>query len=623
VISRLALEPLTLGRLSTKRAEFELNLHTAQLGWAALFGGIALTVSACTAAVDGKANGTPSAAGGAASSSGAGASNTQGGAGGVLALSAPGITPVRRLTHIEYNNTVADLLGDTTAPAAAFSPDVAQDGFTNNATALTVSPALTEQYLSAAEALSKAATADLVKVMGCDAAVMGEQVCAQQFIRDFGKRAWRRPLSAAESARLLAVFSQARSTLPLDVSVQLVLQVFLQSPQFIYLLEPADPALNAAPSTELPLDSWQIASRLSYFLLGSLPDAALFAEAEKGALSTPEQVAAQARRLLSLPRARDRISLFFTEWLQLRNVDRLQKDGTLFPNYSLALGPLLRQQVQLFTTSIILDKAGTTTDLLTAPYTFMSAELAPLYGVPAPSAAGFSRVDLDPTRRAGLLTHVGILASLAHANQTDPVHRGKFVRERLLCESVPPPPPNANITPPVVTADATTRQRFTQHRSNPSCAGCHALMDPIGLGFEHYDALGQWRDTDNGFPVDATGQINGSDVAGDFDGAVALAQKLAASQQVKDCFVQTWFRFAHGRSVTDLDAGNLAVLDQNFAAHAFQISELLVAMTETKSFRFQRVADPNPVAGGSAGSGGGSASAGSAGLGGNAGTGAP
>ena len=521
------------------------------------------------------------------------------------AVSAPGIAPVRRLTNIEYNNTIADLLGDMSAPASAFSADVAQDGFTNNAASLTVSPALTEQYMSAAETLSRTATKDLPHLMGCDpTASADQQACVAKFISDFGKRAWRRPLSEAESTRLMGVFTTARTTLPLDVSVQLVLQVLLESPQFIYLLEPNDPALATAPQTQVPLSSWEVASRLSYFLVGSMPDPILLAEAEKGALVTPEQVATQARRLLMTGRARDRIALFFAEWLQLRNVDRLQKDAVLFPNYSLALGPLLREQVQLFATSVILDHAGTEMDLLTAPYTFMSPELAPLYGVTPPSTPGFSQMNLDPTKRSGLLTHVGLMASLAHANQNDPVHRGKFIRERLLCESVPPPPQNVNITPPVVTADATTRQRFTQHQSVPTCASCHALMDPIGLGFEHYDALGQWRDTDNGFPVDATGQINGSDVAGPFDGAVALAQKLAASKQVKDCFVQTWFRFAHGRSITVADTGNLAVLSKDYADHAFEISELLVSMTQTKSFLYQLVPSNTAPSTGVGGAGG-------------------
>jgi hypothetical protein len=501
----------------------------------------------------------------------------------------PAFAPVRRLTHLEYDNTVADLLGDHSSPASKFTADVAQDGFTNNATALSVSPALAEQYLAAADALSKTATANLPGLLGCDA-VAAEQACVQKFIADFGKRAWRRPLTTEEQARLFAVFTGARADgNALDVSVQMVMQVLLQAPQFIYLLEPS----NVAAGSVVPLDSWQVATRLSYFLLGSLPDAALFAEAEKGALTTAEQVGAQARRLLQLPRARDRIGLFFEEWMQLRNVDRMQKDPTLFPNYTLELGPLLQQQVQLFATSVILDQGGTAADLLTAPYTYMAPQLAPLYGM-APGQAGvFTRVDLDPTKRAGLLTHAGILASLAKSNQTDPVHRGKFVRERLLCQTVPPPPVNANIKPPVVTPGSTTRQRFTQHRSDPSCAGCHTLMDPIGLGFEHYDALGQWRDTDQNLPIDATGDVTGSDVAGPFDGALELTHKLAQSQQVKDCLVKTWFRFAHGRTVTAADDGNLAVLNAAFAANGYKLAELMVAVTQTHAFRYSLVPDKN------------------------------
>jgi hypothetical protein len=492
----------------------------------------------------------------------------------------PALAPVRRLTHIEYDNTVADLLGDTSAPALGFTADVAQDGFTNNATALSVSPALAEQYLAASSALSKTATANLTALLGCDA-VSAEQACVQQFIHGFGKRAWRRPLTADEEARLGAVFAQARVENALEASVQQLLQVLLQAPQFIYLLEPS--SLPAGSVT--PLDSWQVASRLSYFLLGSMPDAELFTEAEKGALLTAEQVDAQAFRLLQTPRARERIGLFFEEWMHLRNVDRLQKDPLLFPMYTLDLGPLLQQQVRLFATDVILDHGGTVADLLTAPYTFMTPELAPLYGV-APTPPGvFTPIELDPARRSGLLTHVGIMASLAKANQTDPVHRGKFVRERLLCQTVPPPPVNANITPPEVKPGSTTRERFSQHRADPSCAACHTLMDPIGLGFEHYDALGQWRDLDQGLPIDATGDVTGSDVAGPFDGALELTQRLAESQQVKDCLAQTWLRFALGRSLTAADAGNLDVLNAAFADNSYKIAELMLAVTRSHAFR--------------------------------------
>lgn len=541
---------------------------------------------------NGTSAGTTTGSGG-ASSSGSGTDTTTTGAA-VNLPDEPTPSLVRRLTHIEYNNTVADLLGDTTAPASNFTADIAQNGFTNTAAALTVSPSLVEQYMVAAEDLSRAATADLVGLLGCDPDTTGEQACVEPFIQSFGKRAWRRPLSDAEQTRLFGVFSAARAEFDLTTSIQLVLQVILQSPQFIYLLEPAAP--GAAPGSIEPLTSWQLAARLSYFLLGSLPDDALFAAAEAGSLGTPEQLAAEARRLLTLDRARERIGLFFTEWLYLRNVDRMQKDPAYFPNYDLSLGPLLREQVELFAQSVILDEGGSAVDLLTAPHTFVTPELAPLYGVPTPSAPGFTRVDLDPAQRAGLMTHAGLLASLAKADQTDPVHRGKFVRERLLCETVPPPPANANITPPVITPGSTTRQRFAQHESVAVCAECHKLMDPIGLGFEHFDALGQWRDLDAGLPVDATGEILGSDVAGPFDGAIELANKLAQSRQVMNCLAQTWFRFALGRSVSDGDAAGIQALGERFASSGFNMEELLVEVTQSRAFRFQLVPDPNVTA---------------------------
>ena len=364
---------------------------------------------------------------------------------------------VRRLTHVEYDNTIADLLGDTSEPSTGFESDLAQDGFTNNAAGQNVSPTLAEQYMVAAETISENATGDLNALLGCDPLLVGEQVCAQQFIATFGRRAFRRPLSAEEGARMNQLFQTAREDFDFEVSVQLVLQAFLQSPQFLYLLEPSDFAVEAG--TIEPLDPWQLASRLSYFIIGSMPDELLMAAAESGEFSTPEAVGIQARRLLELPRARERIALFFTEWLRLRSIDRMEKDGAMFPDYNLNLAQQMRQQVELFATDVILDQNGTSTDLLTATHTFMTPELAPLYDVPSPNVASnqFERVELDPTRRAGLLTHVAMMANLAHTNQTDPVHRGKFVRGSLLCEAVPAPPVDAAIVPPVVSPDATTR----------------------------------------------------------------------------------------------------------------------------------------------------------------------
>jgi hypothetical protein len=501
---------------------------------------------------------------------------------------------MRRLTHIEFDNTIADLLGIDGQPSSGFAADVASQGFTNNSAGQNVTPTLAEQYIEVVEGLSRETTRNLTGLLGCDPLTAGEEACVQQFISDFGKRAWRRPLDEGEQGRALSFFRTVRAQYELDVSSQLLVQFFLLSPHFLYLVEPL-PA-GAAPGSMVPLDSWKIATRLSYFLLGTMPDAPLFAAAEAGTLDTPEAVAAEARRLLKLPRARARIGLFFTEWLRLRHIDKLQKDATMFPDFDLSLGPLLREQVELFAQAVILDDGGTVNDLLTAPFTFVNNRLAPLYGVTAPAGSTMSRVDLDPTQRAGLLTHAALLATLAHQNQTDPVVRGKFVRESVLCNSVPPVPVGLVVTTPVITPGSTTRERFRQHQDDPNCSGCHSLMDPIGLGFENYDPLGQWRDMDNGLPVDATGEVIGTDVAGTFNGAIELANKLAQSEQVSECFTKTWLRFALGRSEQEADQGALTAAGDKFAASGFKMSELLVALTETNTFRYQRVLDPNTSA---------------------------
>lgn len=497
----------------------------------------------------------------------------------------------RRLTHEEFDNTIADLLGIEGAHSAGLAADVAVQGFTNNVTGQNVTPTLAEQYITIIEGLSRQATANLNGRLGCDAAALGEEACVEQFIGNFGKKAWRRPLTTEEQTRGLELFRTARSKYDLTTAVQMLVQYFLLSPHFMYLVEPL-PA-GAAPGSIVPLDGWQVASRLSYFLLGSMPDEALLAAAESGALDTPDGVAAEARRLLSLPRARQRIGLFFVEWLRLRTIDKLQKDATLFPDFDLTMGQLLKEQVELFAQAVIIDEEGTAQDLLTAPFTYVNNRLAPLYGVQAPAGSTLARVELNPNQRAGLLTHAAVLATYAHQNQTDPVTRGKFIRESVLCDTVPGVPAGLVVTAPEVVPGSTTRERFKQHQEDPGCSGCHALMDPIGLGFENFDPIGQWRDMDNGIAVDATGEIIGTDVAGKFNGAVELAHKLAASEQTMACFAKTWLRFALGRSESATDKGGLQVAGERFEAAGFRMTELLVALAQTNTFRHQRVLDPN------------------------------
>ncbi len=514
---------------------------------------------------------------------------------GVPAVDEPSPAYIRRLTHREYDNTIAHLfpaLGLKLEPT--FEADLAQDGFTNNAAAQNVSPTLTEQYVVAAETVSEAVVKDLDGLLACDAALLEESACVQAFIDDFGSHAWRRPLEESEKTKAFKLFSDVRAEAELDIAVRALIEYFLIAPHFIYLLEPI-PA-GGQPGAVAPLTAWELATRLSYFLLGSMPDDALFAAAASGELATAEGVAAQARRLLALDAARERIGLFYEEWLRLRNIDRLKKDPVMFPDFDLSIGPLMRDQVKLFAQSIILDQNGSAKDLLTSSSTFLSPELAPYYGTSVAGEAGAflqESVALDPSQRAGLLTHVAVLATLAHNNQTDPVHRGKFVRNGILCEDVLPPPPGVVISIPEVEPGTSTRERFRIHQENPVCRKCHEFMDPIGLGFENYDAVGQWRIEDAGQPIDASGEVVGTDVEGTFNGAVELANQLAESDQVMECMTRTWLRFALGRSETAGDEGAIQAAGAEFESSGYVMKELLVALTRTNTFRQHRVLDPN------------------------------
>ncbi len=528
--------------------------------------------------------------GAAGSSSAAGTSGTAGAAGGTVgaagaagAIAAPlvpGRAPLRRLSRVEYDNTVRDLLGDTSHPARQFEPDTLAEGFTNNADTQNVGTSLAQQYLGAAEALSVAATKNLVGLMGCDAVSAGE-TCVRSFVGRFGQRAWRRPLATAEVDTLVAVYTKGHLDFDVPTSVQMVLQTILMSPSFLYRVEHG----VAAPGAHVvSLTSWEVASRLSYFLTGSMPDDALFSAAAADTLRTPEQVAAQARRLLIATNgaATDRVAQFFTEWLHLVNLASLQKDKTAFPTFTATLGPAMLLETQAFVTRTIFAGPGDFGTLLTAPYTYVPPEVAPLYGTAVPAADG--KLMLDPKQRAGLLTQPAVLATFAKADSTDPVHRGKFIFEDLLCGSVPPPPANVNTTPPAITPGTTARQRFAEHSSVATCAACHQFMDPIGLSFENYDALGRWRDSEGGKTIDASGNLRGTDVDGPFVGAVALAQKLAASPQVQACAVKKLFRFGFGRFETDADKPTLAALTAGFQASRQQVVDLLVAATQVPAF---------------------------------------
>ncbi|MGK4007162.1 DUF1592 domain-containing protein [Sorangium sp. So ce1036] len=523
----------------------------------------------------------------------------------------PGESPLRRMTRVEYDNTIFDLLGDDSRPARGFVPEEESLGFNNQAAALVVSPLLAEQYMSAAESIAARAVGRLLdEVPSCREAAGGD-ACRDEveaFIAAFGKRAFRRPLAADEVAELAELFRQgltlgeAPDVADAETGLSLVVQAMLQSPHFLYRVEFGMP--DPVEGDVVPLTSYEIASRLSYLLWGTMPDDALFAAAEQGALGTAEEIEAHARRMLEDPRAREAVKSFHRQWLGLEKIGEIAaggKDPELYPEYRDELLPLFQAETEAFLDHAIFEQDASVSTLFTASYSMMNRELAELYGVEGgPRGEAFERVELDPSQRAGFITHAGLLSLYAKPNRSSPVHRGRFVRQSLLCQ-IPPPPPDVVPEPPMVDPTKTTREQFSQHVADPGCRSCHKLLDPIGFGFEHYDALGRWRDTENGIPVDASGELTQTDVDGPFDGAVELAHRLAESEQVRACVVKQWFRFGHGRAEQGEDHCSIAQATEAFEASSYNIKALLVALTQTDAFRYRRAIDASGAAPGGPG----------------------
>jgi hypothetical protein len=325
-----------------------------------------------------------------------------------------------------------------------------------------------------------------------------------------------------------------------------------------------------------------------------MPDAELFDAAGRGELATKAGVRLQAKRLLADPRTRLTLARFFDELLELDQLDDLEKDPSVYPGFEPAIRTAFHGETLTFLDSILWDGDGRLSTLLTAPYTFVNGKLAAFYGMAPVDGTTFRRADVDPARLGGLLTQGAFLATRAKFDQTSPVQRGKFVRERLFCTTLAPPPPDIAVRAPALAPDLTTRERFAQHSQNPYCAGCHRLMDPIGLGFENFDGVGRWRDMEAFQPVDGSGELTGTDVDGTFSGARALEQRLAGSALVEACAAGQWFRFAHGRADTSDDACSLDQLGRDFHASSGDLRVLLVSITQTDAFRYRRTGESQP-----------------------------
>ncbi len=491
-------------------------------------------------------------------------------------------TPLRRLTRFEYNNTVRDLFGVTSSPADAFPADEVADGFSNNALVLTVSSLHAERYVEAAEGIAAEAVTRLPDILPCDPTEVGEEACALSFAQTYGRRAFRRALEQADIDTLMEAYAVGDS---FEKGIEVMIRAILQSPHFIFRVEYT--GADTPNAGMVRLNGYETATRLSYLLWGSGPDDALLDLAAGGGLETPEQVAATARQMLADPKARAAVAEFYRQWLGVTRLGITTKDPERFPAWSVEMRTAMEAETQAVIEQLIWGQDATLTELLNAPVGYASGPLAELYGV-APTDAVVTLP--AEQQRAGVLTLPGFLAVTSHPDQTSPVLRGKFVRAKLLCHVPPPPPDDVDATPPDPNA-ATARERFSSHSESPACAGCHALMDPIGFAFESFDSMGNFRTMEAGQVIDLSGEfVQTDDLDGSFVGVQEMAQKLASSQQVKDCLTTQWYKFAMGRGDEEGDACSLSPLQDSFTAASANLMELVVATTQTEAFLYRRAA---------------------------------
>lgn len=493
---------------------------------------------------------------------------------------------LRRLTHSQYNHTVRDLLGDTSRPADQFPKEDYVHGFTNQAEGQSISPLQAEAYSRAAERMARNAFrgGDTHHLIPCDPS----PACGPRFIRDFGRRVFRRPLTDAEVARYERLFAREGDFLK---GAQIVVETMLQSPNFLFHLEPG---------------GYAVASKLSYFLWDTLPDEELLKAAERRDLGTSKGIEAQVRRLLADPKAHDALDEFLAQWLRFDRLRNAIRDRRLYPEFTAELVSAMTEETrQLFGHLVWED--GNFLDFFKGRYTFLGPELARIYGLPAPKEA-WTRTDFPAdSPRAGIFGQGMFLAVTSKPADTSPTERGIFIREHFLCQQVPPPPPGVNATLPAVTDEKplTTKQRLQQvHLANASCAGCHQLVDPIGFGLEKFDAIGRYREqervviyptqddlktrrktkpTEHDLTIDNTGSLRGI-ANSEFRSARELGEILAKEPNCQRCVVKQLFRYAAGRPEEAGDRESLDGAYERFRASQFKFRELIIAIVSSRAF---------------------------------------
>ncbi|MEM9192420.1 MAG: DUF1592 domain-containing protein [Myxococcota bacterium] len=493
-------------------------------------------------------------------------------------------TPLRRLSHDEYENTLALLYGERlTLDALALPADQVPHEFDNDAEGMIVTSTHAERYLDLATDLAGQLLQDSDAMLPCTPDSPAQwSACGEALVRQEGRRLFRRPPTDAEVEAYTQFFRTPEPNDTFQGLAELTLTLMLSAPEFLYRFENSVAGLE--PGESGILDGYSLASRLSFLLWGTGPDDALLDAAEAGRLDDDAGLRAEAERLLDDDRARDAFVRFHGQWLdfeRLTEVSKLPEDG-----FSDDVRRAMLEESERFIEHILFDGNGTLTDLLTSNTSYVNADLAGLYGVDAP-ASEWAEVTLP--NRSGVLTQATFLASHGHPDRPSPVLRGVFLLERVLCEDVGAPPPDAEAmgmaaAEAIDPATATNRELYdASTASQPTCAGCHRIINPLGFAFEHYDTMGRFRITEtNGRAIDASGSSEG---LGEFQNAVELGELIARSESARACMVQKWARYSFAGGPMERAECFLDDLETTLNDHNGSIRELQLGLVMHPSFR--------------------------------------
>lgn len=500
----------------------------------------------------------------------------------------PAPSRLRKLTKAQYQNALDDLFGGpVTIAKDAIEDDQEKHGFNSiGASYVSISSRGVEQYEAVAFSVSKQVfenDARKVSVVGCTPTGTTDATCTRSFLQKFGRKAWRRPLTSEELDKWVAIATDAQTKLTsFYEGLEIATTGLLVSPNFLYRVEIGRP--DPDHKGWLKYTDYEMATRLSFFLTNSTPNDALLDAAERGELSSAEGVRAAATRLMGEASAKRALDGFFEELLQLPKLETLARDPALFPAMSPTLASSMRGETLALFEDVVWNRDSDARELFDSNTTFVNAELAKLYGLTAPSGTGFQKVTLPADGiRFGILGQASFLAVNSHVKRSSPTYRGKAIRERFLCESMPAPPGDVPPLPEGDTGErATARQRLEMHRKVEPCKSCHQLMDPIGLGLENFDAVGAFRTTENDVTIDASGDLDGKAFASPRD----LAKLLREDARVAPCLARNLFRHAAGHVEDKGEEPGVANVIKTFQSDGYRVKALALAIVTNDAFRF-------------------------------------